>query len=118
MLAAPNKQFLKDVSSETLVFEILNMLILYYFGVDFWSIFGPKIDHKSIKNRYKKSFKFHELFWSIFDRFWEGLGSQVGLCWGILAPSWGLSWGMLGHLEASCWEDVDKMSNIDQDEPT
>ena len=49
-----------------------------YFGIDLWSIFGPKIDHKSKKHRYKKII---QISWIFLIDFWSILG-------GFGEPSW------------------------------
>ena len=72
------------------VFQFLVVVLLGWFVdwflIDFWLIWGSKIDQKSIKNRAKKLSKIRCDLGSIFESSWVGFGVDLGA---KLGPSWG-----------------------------
>ena len=79
-----------------MIFDVFDILVVEFlrwfvgrFLIDFWSIWGSKIDQKSIKNQSKKWSKIRCDFGSILDGSWTDFSS-------ILGPSWGASWGQVG----------------------
>ena len=91
----------KNIQKITDFFNVFYFLVVVLLGwfvdrflIDFWWIWGSKIDQQSIKNRSKRRSKTRCKSGWILDGSWIDF-------WRILGPSWGVSWG---QVSIKIWE--------------